>query len=84
MNKNIAFKGSKFTKVNDNITLGCISPEARELLDIIMDEWNKHYSDLKKNNPNYEPGFYGFAYWLVRWSGLIRPNINLKSGNEQG
>jgi hypothetical protein len=67
------FKGSNFTEPVAGITLGCISPEARNLLDTIMAEWELHHNDLKKNNPNHELTFYGFAYWLVRWSGLIQP-----------
>jgi hypothetical protein len=55
------------------VTLGCISPEARDLLDKIMGEWEIHLAEMKKQQgENYEPSYYGFAYWLVRWSGLIR------------
>lgn len=66
------YKSSEFTKVTENITLGCITPEARELLDVIMEKWEDHYKNLKENY-NHEPSFYGFAYWLVRWSNLIQP-----------
>ena len=72
------FHGSNFvdagSKDEIKITLGCISPEARDLLDTIMVEWEKHYAELKKSNPNHEPSYYGFAYWLVRWSGLVQPS----------
>jgi len=62
-----SFHGSEFVKINNNITLGCISPEARDLLDTIMIEWDKYLIELKKSNgENYEPSYYGFAYWLVR------------------
>jgi len=58
-----------------NISLCCMKKEARNLLDTIMEEWNKHYAELKKNNkPDYKPSYYGFAYWLVRYSGLIKAN----------
>lgn len=67
------FTSSVFSEPAEGIMLGCISPEARELLDTIMASWEPHYEELKKNNENYEPSFYGFAYWLVRWSGLIQP-----------
>lgn len=67
-------EGSKLVKITNNITLGCIDEEARNLLDKIMEDWESHYKELKKNNPKYEPGHYGFAYWLVRYSGLIMPN----------
>lgn len=65
------FTGSTFTSPAPGITLGCISPEARELLDTIMEAWEAHYKTVKTDT--YEPTFYGFAYWLVRWSGLIQP-----------
>lgn len=67
------FEGSRFIKVNENITLGCISPEARNLLDTIMEEWEKHLTEIRKHTPDYEPTPYGLAYWLVRYSGLIEP-----------
>lgn len=72
------FKGSEFSEPAPGITLGCISPEARDLLDTIMEEWGKHYDSFKHNislaNGNTtEPSIYMFAYWLVRWSGLIQP-----------
>lgn len=55
------------------VTLCCISEEARTLLDRIMEEWEGHYKKLKESFPKNEPGYYGFAYWLVRYSGLIEP-----------
>lgn len=67
------FKGSVFQNPAPCITLGCISPEARDLLDTIMERWEDHYKALKETNGDqYEPSYYGFAYWLVRWSGLIQ------------
>jgi len=64
--------GSRIKQIG-NITIGCISPEARDLLDTVMEQWEEHYKDLKANNPNHEPSYYGFAYWLIRWSGLVQP-----------
>ena len=56
------------------VVMCCIAPDARECLDDVMAAWEEHYQSLKRNNPpGYEPGFYGFAYWLVRWSGLVLP-----------
>lgn len=52
----------------------CISPEAKDLLDAIMEAWEEHYEEVKKRNPVYTPSYYSFAYWLVRWSGLIKPS----------
>lgn len=72
------YTGSAFTNPAQGITLGCISPEARELLDTIMEEWEKHYAGMKEMHGDDMPEttFYGFAYWLVRWSGLIQPANN--------
>lgn len=67
------FKGSELSEPATGIILGCISPEARDLLDTIMEHWEKYYADYKQLKNNTEPTFYGFAYWLVRWSGLIQP-----------
>lgn len=68
------FHGSNFTSVGP-VVLGCISPEARELLDTIMEKWEEHLAEIKKaHGPDYTPTHYGFAYWLVRWSGLVRPS----------
>lgn len=68
------YKGSVFQAPAPGITLGCISPEARDLLDSIMQKWEEHYRDLKETaGKDHEPTFYGFAYWLCRWSGLIQP-----------
>lgn len=68
------FEGSRFLNPTPNITIGCISPESRDLLETIMEHWEAHYKQLKGNNgEDYEPTYYGFAYWLVRWSGLIQP-----------
>jgi hypothetical protein len=65
----MSFQGSRFQKINENITLGCISTEAKDLLDKIMHEWEKH-----KKKSHHKSSIYGFAYWLVRWSGLIQPS----------
>lgn len=59
-----------------NIEINCISEQASDLLDRIMSQWEEYYSDFKQVNPRYEASFYGFAYWLVRYSGLIQPSIN--------
>lgn len=70
------FEGSAITEPAPGISLGCISPEARELLDTIMEHWDKHRKNLiEVAGYKEEPTFYGFAYWLVRWSGLIQPAV---------
>jgi hypothetical protein len=68
------FKVSRILEVNESIALTSISPEATDLLEKIMEEWEKHFTSLKEMyGDKYEPSFYGFAYWLVRYSGLIQP-----------
>lgn len=71
------YEGSEFSEPAPGITLGCISPEARNLLDTIMEAWEKHFADMKEMHGAAMPEttFYGFAYWLVRWSGLIQPAL---------
>lgn len=70
----MSYQGSIFKQISPQIASGCISPEASELLDEIMDAWNEHLVKLREiMGPEYEPTYYGFAYWLVRWSGLIQP-----------
>lgn len=73
------FSGTRLTSLSNEagmkIAIGCISPEASELLDKSMEEWEKHFAKRKENNPKDEPSIYGFAYWLIRWSGLVRPAI---------
>jgi len=62
------------SKYIDKIAIHCMSSEARDLLNTIMEEWDKYEAGIRKTNPGYTPGTYAFAYWLVRWSGLIKPN----------
>lgn len=66
------FEGSKNIEVG-NVSIGAISPEARDLLDTIMKEWEKFNAERLKLFPGKRATVYGFAYWLVRWSGLIKP-----------
>ncbi len=47
----------------------------RDLLDSpIMEDWEKHNIERLKLFPGKRASIYSFAYWLVRWSGLVRPN----------
>lgn len=69
---------SRFVAPVPGVMLGCITPEARDLLDEIMAAYREHYERGKKfHKPEHqgpEPDtVYRFAYWLVRWSGLVRP-----------
>jgi hypothetical protein len=71
------FQGSHVSHLEDrtgtNISIGCITPEARGLLERIMDKWKAlQYHDFSKPN-DPEGSHYAFAYWLVRYSGLIQP-----------
>jgi hypothetical protein len=68
------FNGSTVKQVGPQITLASISPEASDLLDTIMAEWEIHEAGLKASFPDHEPSHYAFAYWLVRWSGLVKPS----------
>lgn len=63
--------GRTKTKQVGNISVNYFSEEGRNLLDRIMIDWEEHLKGIKESVPHYEPSFYGFAYWLVRWSGLI-------------
>jgi hypothetical protein len=40
-----------------------------------MSEWATHKATLPKRigDKRYVPGIYAFAYWLIRWSGLVEP-----------
>ena len=74
-----AFIGTLERVVVPGVTLGCISPDARDLLDRAMEEWDKHKASLPEkmtcNGETWNPreSVYGFAYWLIRWSGLVQP-----------
>ena len=66
-------KGTESKQVG-TISLNCISPEARCLLDTIMAEWEKHKKDFHKIFPKKRLTVYSFAYWLIRWSNLVQPS----------
>jgi hypothetical protein len=70
----VEFKGTRVSELGNGVALCCITPEARDLLDTIMKEWEIHLKQLRTTNgKKYRPTHYGFAYWLVRYSGLIQP-----------
>ncbi len=64
------YAGSRFVEVG-SVTIGCMSEESRDLLDTIMDEYRKHYN--QETHTSSPDQVYQFAYWLCRWSGLVRP-----------
>jgi hypothetical protein len=63
------------TRQIGSITLCCMAPDYRDCLDAAMDGWMKHKAKLPKKvmGKHYRPGVYAFAYWLIRWSGLVTP-----------
>lgn len=82
MTQSKKFSGSSVVSVG-NISIGCMAPEARDLMDTILDEYKKKYKEQKKSMPpdlwkKYPlvspDDVYGFVYWLTRYSGLIQPS----------
>jgi hypothetical protein len=73
------FHGSRESTPVPGVTLCCISPEARNLLDRMMEAWEKHAATMPESltcgEETWDPreSIYSFAYWLVRYSGLIQP-----------
>ena len=68
--------GTEFHQIG-NIGIGCIKPEYKDCLEKAMEEWEKHKKTLPVGKiimgKKYRPGVYAFAYWLIRWSGLVKP-----------
>ena len=58
-----------------NVALCCMKSDYRDCLNKAMEEWKKHKKTLPKKilGKQYRPGIYAFAYWLIRWSGLVQP-----------
>jgi hypothetical protein len=52
-----------------------MAPEARSLLDQAMTGWAEQKKALPKTlgGKRYRPSIYSFAYWLIRYSGLVHP-----------
>jgi len=67
----MTFKGSSFKHLQKDgvrITLGCITPEARDLLDRLCEEYER-----TRGKSIHDTDGYSALYWAVRWSGLIEP-----------
>lgn len=80
----VAEKFGSLEKTVGPVTLMCITEDARDLLDKIMTAWKLHYAGLKESHgADYEPGFYGFAYWLCRWSELVAPADALEAARQK-
>lgn len=58
-----------------NIAVCCMAPDYRACLDKAMAAWSEHRKTLPKEigGRRYRSGVYAFAYWLIRWSGLVVP-----------
>lgn len=56
-----------------NVGIGAIHPDARDLLDIFMAEWEPHWESVRRHSPDQQETAYSAFYWLCRWSGLIDP-----------
>ena len=66
--------GTQVTPITEHITLTCIRPEARELLDEAWAKWQAFYAttpDTLKPE-TIERAVYRAFYWLFRYSGVIR------------
>lgn len=64
-----ANNGSSFVDVGA-VTIGCMHPEASDLLQDVMDAYRSHYN--KETHTADPEQVYQFAYWLCRWSGLVK------------
>ena len=64
------------------VAIACMSPEARDLLDDIMESYTEHYDE--KLHVSAPDDVYQFAYWLCRWSGLIRQSLASECPVDQG
>ena len=61
-------KGSRNVKVG-NIQIGCISEDARDLLDRLVEKYNETFGE----DAVHEKSAYSGLYWACRWSGMIQP-----------
>lgn len=60
--------GNSIVRHVGRVSIACMAPEARELLDRAMAAWAEF--DAQRDPKPRDP-VYAFAYWLFRWSGLI-------------
>lgn len=77
-------QGHQVKKVSQNISIGFMLPEARDIMDEALEEWEKFKEETRGHYPDFatENEVYSFAYWLFRWSGLIQYNIKEESESE--
>jgi hypothetical protein len=65
------YAGSSVVHPVPGVSIGCISEEARDLMDTILDAYKAHYNPA--THTATPDDVYQFTYWLCRYSGLIRP-----------
>lgn len=56
------------------VTLMCMASEARDVMEIALKEYEKHCASIREWKPGHRGSVYSFAYWLFRWSGLVKPD----------
>lgn len=65
--------GTKVAHVGP-VAICCMDPEYRDCLDLAIEQWKEHWKKLPPEHRIADPDdVYGFAYWLMRWSGLVVP-----------
>ena len=70
-------KGTNSKKIG-NITIMCMSKEARDLLNALCEKFKEaHGEDVSEVNG------YQALYWACRYSGLIEPALRNKNGAKQ-
>ena len=67
-------KGSRFVKAGQ-ITIGCMSEDARDLLDRLVEKYEETYG----KDSIHDKSAYSGLYWACRWSGMIQPYDSLRS-----
>jgi hypothetical protein len=81
------FNGTHTTHPIPGVAVCCMSTEARDLFDEIMEAWDEHKAKLPESltcgDETWDPreSVYSFAYWLVRYSGLIQPASSPSAAN---
>lgn len=56
------------------VAICCMKTDYAECLDGAMAAWRKHWENLPINHRPKDPDdVYGFAYWLIRYSGFVVP-----------
>lgn len=65
----LTFQPESKTVINPHVTTMCMSVEGRDLLDTAIAQW----VEFKGPTEEQETAAYSFAYWLIRYSGLVMP-----------